>query len=209
MRWFWELFAGPKATPRDDRPVAISFPSGHDHEARMVAKTREALSQAGISDALSHEGLANTTPAAVQFVREALWDAPFPKGIDIRRSGDLLSKDELRERGIRANAICSRQYYGILTEAGRADPVSAAQQIVSRLTGAHSSHVRLTAAAAAMGGNARIRVYENRMAAGPCPACIKLASKTQPISKAPTGPLEGCPHPSQCALHWHVVSDFE
>jgi len=61
----------------------------------------------------------------------------------------------------------------------------------------------------AMGDDAKVLVYANNMAAGPCPACLNLAKNPILLFKAPSGPLPSCPHPDQCVLHWRVVSEFE
>lgn len=61
----------------------------------------------------------------------------------------------------------------------------------------------------ACGADAQVQVHANSMAAGPCAACLEMASEPIPLGSAPTGPLPECPHPDQCVLRFHVVISFD
>ena len=178
-------------------------------EEQMLAKTRGVLSPPIVTAYLADCEWINPTPAAVDFIITACWDSIGPNGLDIRRHGTRMTKEELRERGIRGNTICSHEAYSIMTEKGKADPVAAAQGIISHLFNGYAAHARVARTAAAMGPDVMVQVTANRMAAGPCKACLAMEREPQPLSMAPTRPLPECPHPDQCVLHWHSIVSFD
>jgi len=110
---------------------------------------------------------------------------------------------------MRANAICSIEIFEAMTPEARADAVFSAQSIVTALMSWQSAAGKIERTLQAMGPGTRIKVHPNKMAAGPCAACLKLSSEAQPLSAAPMGPLPACPHPDQCVLHWRALSEFE
>lgn len=154
-------------------------------------------------------GLSEGAPSHVAFVKAAIHHLDWPKPIDLRRHGKRLGADELRKMGLRANTVITREFLDILTDEGREDPVEAAHAIYRGIFGSTANSGQLARTAAAMGSNAKVKVTPNTMAAGPCPACIALSKKLIPIERAPAGPLPGCPHPSQCKLHWQAVVEFD
>lgn len=142
-------------------------------------------------------------PEDVAFARRAMSDQGG-EATSLRKAGSVLAKDELRDLGIRSNVIVSREFLEVLTEKGRKDPIRAAQSIASKFLGRRIARDRVKRTMAAMGVDCRIKVLPNNMAAGPCPACIDLAKTSIPIQQTPLGPLDECPHPDQCVLHWMV-----
>lgn len=53
----------------------------------------------------------------------------------------------------------------------------------------------------------RFRPVANAMAAGSCPACRAIATKTYRAREAPLMPLPECPHPDQCSGHYRIDTD--
>ena len=137
--------------------------------------------------ALTQDGLSSGRPADIAFVRAALVGKMWPKGIDLRRDRDRFDE--------------------ILSTKGAADPIGAAQNIVSALfsrIAARKSRDRAIGA-----GIEWVVLVPNNKLAGPCPACLSAAKSPIPISQAPLGPLPGCPHPSECATRFrsHLFLD--
>jgi len=163
------------------------------------------LNDHDVRTSLTQAGLSNGTDADIAFVRRAIGDNPFAKGIDLRRCGEPAPIKKLRDLKVRANAVLTVDYLAILTAKGLADPIETAQFLVS----AYQSRLAGTNAIgrAAHAGIERVEVIPNNMAAGPCTACLKLARHPIPASAAPTGPLLGCPHPTQCRLWTRAVLD--
>lgn len=152
-------------------------------------------------------GMSDGEPDHVAFVHAAIDHIDWPKPIDLRRHGEQLSPDALREMGLRANSVLTHEFLAILNEQGRADPIQAANLIYRGVFGLAAHGERMARTVAAIGDAAMVQVIANNMAAGPCPACIKLARRPIPLSQAPSGPLPDCPHPTQCVLHWSVIYD--
>lgn len=207
MNWLMRLL-GTASAPTSPASVT-TFPSGLEHDARMLEQTRRALSDSNIARALSKTEIAPPSDANIRMIRDALWDQIFPTGLALRKAGRKMSREELNARGMRGNTICSIEVYEALSNQAKADPVAATQSLVTAIMGWQAGHDRISGAAAAAGQDAKIIVYPNKMAAGPCPACIRLGSKPQPLSAAPNGPLASCPHPDQCNLLWRTLSEFE
>lgn len=148
--------------------------------------------------ALAQTGLCHGRDEDVAFVKAAIAGIAFAKGIDLRRYGTQLDKPTLQAMKVRPTAMLTAEYLAILTPAGLADPIEAAQF----LTSAYLSQIAGTIALgrAEHAGVEFVEVIPNNMAAGPCAACLKMAEKPVPIAEAPTGPLPECPHPTQCAI---------
>jgi len=163
------------------------------------------LNDHDVRTSLTQAGLSNGTDDDIAFVRRAIGDNPFAKGIDLRRCGEPAPIEKLRELKVRANAALTVDYLAILTAKGLADPIETAQFLVS----AYQSRLAGTNAIgrAAHAGIEWVEVIPNSMAAGPCAACRKLARHPIPASAAPTGPLPECPHPTQCRLWTRAVLD--
>jgi len=158
--------------------------------------------------ALTQDGLGHATAEAIAFVDGALSSAgEWPKGIDLRGCGRQLSKEELRERGYRSSLRLSEECLDILTDKGRQDPAESTQFIVSALVSRDAKRAQLARTKAA--GVRKVKIRQNSMAAGPCPACIALSKRTIPIDDAPLGPLPECPRPSQCVLIIQSVLDWD
>lgn len=152
--------------------------------------------------ALTQSGFGSASPDSVQFLKAALDGIEWPKGSDLRRYSTQLSRDEVVALGYRSNVVLSGDFLAILTEAGRADPVHAAQAIVSALLSRRA--VRRSIERAKAAGLSHCKVIPNNMAAGPCTACLELSKRVIPLDDAPLGPLPECPHPDQCVLRFRV-----
>lgn len=150
--------------------------------------------------ALTQGGHAYGAPEHIAFVKSALREEEWPRGITLRKLGRQLSKDELRALGYRPNLQITAGCLALLTEKGRASPAEAAQFIVSAVIMRRAS--RRDIAQAKRAGIRSVRVFANNMASGPCPACKALSRTVVKIDDAPCGPLSDCPHPDQCVLHW-------
>jgi hypothetical protein len=187
-------------------PVRPVEPRLHDEPApeEFVPYQRVSrLTDDDVRTSLTQTGLSNGTDADIAFVRRAIGDNPFAKGIDLRRCGEPAPIEKLRELKVRANAVLTVDYLAILTAKGLADPIEAAQFLVS----AYQSRLAGTNAIgrAAHAGIERVEVIPNTMAAGPCAACLKLSRHPIPAADAPTGPLPECLHPTQCQLRTRAV----
>lgn len=156
--------------------------------------------------ALVQTGLCHGRDEDVAFVKAAIGETTFAKGIDLRRHGTQLDKQTLKAMKVRTTAMLTAEYLAILTPAGLVDPIEAAQVLVS----AHQGRIAGTNALgrAEHAGVKFVEVIPNNMAAGPCAACLKMAVKPVPIAEAPSGPLPECPHPSQCAIRTRSVVSF-
>lgn len=151
--------------------------------------------------ALRISGVSHGQQCDAQFVLNAIGHLPWFNGLDIRRYGDKLPKERLREIGVRANSIVTQQYMDILNEQGVKDPVGAAESI------AYVVRVGLD-------WLATIRPWEDHepdrmmsirpseMAVGPCPAAIEAAEEPIPRKSAKPLPLEACIHPAQCGCRY-------
>lgn len=148
--------------------------------------------------ALVQTGLCHGRNEDVAFVKAAIGDTSFAKGIDLRRHGRQLDKPTLKAMKVRPTAMLTAEYLAILTPAGLADPIEAAQF----LTSAYLGQIAVTNALGRTehAGVEFVEVIPNNMAAGPCAACLKMAEKPVPIAEAPKGPLPECPHPRQCVI---------
>lgn len=157
--------------------------------------------------ALVQTGLCHGRDEDLAFVKAAIGGTAFAKGIDLRRHGTQLDKPTLKAMKVRATAMLTAEYLAILTPAGRADPIEAAQFLVS----AYQRRIAETNALgrAANAGVGFVEVIPNNMAAGPCPACLKMAEEPVPVAEAPTGPLPECPHPTQCRLWTRSILTFD
>lgn len=194
-----QFFHVPSVQPAEHRPfeklTLDTFTS-----LQRVSK----LNDHAVRTSLTEAGLSHGRDADIAFVRQAIGSNQFAKGIDLRRCGEPAPIQTLRELGVRANAVLSVDYLAILTPKGLADPIETAQFLVaayqSRLAGANAVD------RAAQAGIDRVMVIPNNMAAGPCPACLKLARHPIPAAKAPTGPLLECPHPTQCVLRYRAYT---
>ena len=192
----------PQETPSWKRFAA--GPPSDDYVGR-VTTARQSLLDDDYRRALTAVGLAKGTDVSVAFLKAALKGVDWPKGIALRKFGDQISREELKDLGYRPNLILTHQCWEILTDEGRKDPVHSTQAIVSEIE-ARSAHLRkMGNARLAVGNDAMIQVYANNMASGPCSACTALAANPVPLSLAPSGPLPSCPHPDQCALHWRTI----
>ncbi len=187
-------------------PVRPIEPSPFDRWAPKVFEPHQRVSRLADDDVrtlLIEAGLSHGTDADIAFVRRAIGDNPFAKGIDLRRCGEPVPIEKLRELKVRPNAILTVDYLTILTAKGLADPIETAQFLVS----AYQSRLAGTNALgrAAHAGIERVEVIPNTMAAGPCAACLKLSRHPIPAADAPIGPLPECPHPTQCQLGTKAV----
>lgn len=183
-----------------DEPRSLDHPpTGAFAPYQRVSK----LTDDDVRTALTQAGLSHGRDADIAFVRRAIGSNRFAKGIDLRRCGEPAPIKTLRELKIRANAVLSVDYLAILTAKGLANPIETAQFLVS-------AYQSLLAGTNAVGRSAHagidhVKVIPNNMAAGPCPACLKLARYPIPVADAPTGPLPECPHPTQCQLRTRAV----
>lgn len=150
--------------------------------------------------ALTQSGYAYGATEHITFVKSALRDEEWPRGITLRRLGRQLSKEELRSLGYRPNLQITAECLALLTDKGRANPTESTQFIVSAANMRRSS--RRDIAQAKRVGIRSVKVFPNNMASGPCPACRALSRTVVKIDDAPCGPLSDCPHPDQCVLHW-------
>lgn len=155
--------------------------------------------------ALVQTGLCHGRDEDVAFVKAAIGGTAFAKGIDLRRHGTQLDKPTLKAMKVRPTAMLTAEYLAILTPAGLADPMEAAQFLTSAYLGQIAGTNALGRAEHA--GVEFVEVIPNNMAAGPCAACLKMAEKPVPVAEAPTGPLPQCPHPTQCRLWTRSVID--
>lgn len=156
--------------------------------------------------ALVQTGLCRGRDEDVAFVKAAIGGTTFAKGIDLRCHGTQVDKPTLKAMKVRPTAMLTAEYLAILTPAGLADPIEAAQF----LTSAYLSQVAGTNALgrAEHAGFEFVEVIPNNTAAGPCPACLKMAEKPVPVAEAPTGPLSECPHSTQCVIRTRPVFSF-
>lgn len=140
------------------------------------------------------------------FVKAAIGATAFAKSIDLRRHGTQLDKPTLKAMKVQPTAMLTAEYLAILTPAGLADPIEAAQFLVS----AYLSQIAGTNALrrGEHAGVQFVEVIPNNMAAGPCVACLKMTEKPLPVAEAPTGPLRECPHPTQCVIRTRAVLSF-
>jgi len=196
------FFHVPAVRPVEPRPF--------DRSAREMFEPYQRVSSLTDDDvrtSLTQAGLSSGTDADIAFVRRAIGDNPFAKGIDLRRCGEPAPIEKLRELKVRANAVLTVDYLAILTAKGLADPIETAQFLVS----AYQSRLAGTNAIgrAAHAGIDHVEVIPNNMAAGPCAACLKLSRHPIPAADAPTGPLSECPHPDQCVLRWRTHLAFD
>lgn len=227
MIWLKRLMAsigiGPRRTAREDDRVnsqkphveptqswqervrAIQLPPERRIPVTSLAATRPPPTLLGedVLVALTQEGLSYGRAEDVAFVKAAVSGVEWPTGMHLRKHGALLSKDDLRAQGYRANLILSHECLAILTDKGREYPADAAQFIVSALNGRRSARTQIDNCRAV--GLGRVEVYANSMAAGACKGCRALARKAIPLDEAPLGPLAECPHPSQCILIFRGV----
>ncbi len=148
--------------------------------------------------ALVQTGLCHGRDEDLAFVKAAIGGTPFAKSIDLRRHGTQLDKATLKAMKVRPTAMLTAEYLAILTPAGLADPIEAAQALTSAYLGRIA--VTNSLGRAEHAGVEFVEVIPNNMAAGPCAACLKLAEKPVPIAEAPKGPLPECPHPKQCVI---------
>jgi hypothetical protein len=157
--------------------------------------------------ALMQTGLCHGRDEDVAFVKAAIGDAAFAEVIDLRRHGSQLDKPTLKAMKVRPTAKLTAEYLAILTPAGLADPIEAAQF----LTSAYLSQIAGTNALgrAEHAGVEFVEVIPNKMAVGPCAACLKMAETPVPVAEAPSGPLPECPHPTQCKLWTRAVLAFD
>lgn len=184
-----DLFTGREA--RDVRP------SWAPYVPIAVAPDEE------VRAALVQTGLCHGRDEDVAFVKAAIGETTFAKGIDLRRHGTLIDKPTLKAMKVRTTAVLTAEYLAILTPAGLADPIEAAQLLTTAYLGQIAGTNALGRAAHA--GIAFVEVIPNTMAAGPCPACLQIAEKLVPVAEAPTGPLPECPHPTQCKLWTRAI----
>lgn len=61
----------------------------------------------------------------------------------------------------------------------------------------------------ACGADIRVRAIPNNMAAGPCAACFVASQKAILAIDAPPAPLDGCPHPDQCAVRYTIELNLD
>ena len=159
-----------------------------------------------VRTALVQTGLCHGRDADVAFVKAAIGGTAFAKGIDLRRHGTQIDKPTLKAMKVRPTAMLTAEYLAILTPAGLADQIEAAQF----LTSAYQSRIAGTNALgrAEHAGLEFVEVIPNNMAAGPCTACLKMAETPVPVAEAPTGPLPECPHPTQCVIYTRPILTF-
>lgn len=155
---------------------------------------------------LVQTGLCHGRDEDVAFVKAAIGGTAFAKGIDLRRHGTQLDKPTLKAMKVRPTAMLTAEYLAILTPAGLADPIEAAQLLTTAYLGQMAGTNALSRAAHA--GIEFVEVIPNTMAAGPCSACRKIAEKPVPVAEAPIGPLPDCPHPTQCNLSFRSILAF-
>lgn len=202
MRSLWQILRGRKAT----RPgAAPGQAAGRQKECEPPPYRPHVRAQA--FTALTRSGWSRGTDSDVDFFLAAVGNDSFAKPIDLRRHGMLMAADELRQLGLRANTVISREFMAILTEKGRAEPIEAAHCILRMFTELRAGVRRRESQTSA--GISMVQVIPNPMAAGPCAACLALARAPIPVSSAPDGPLPDCPHPDQCSLRTRSVLLFD
>lgn len=160
-----------------------------------------------VQTAVARTGMTLARTEDMAFIFSAIGNNAFAKGIDLRRHGAPLPADQVRKLGLRATAIVTAEYIAILTPQGVAQPIDAAQFIVSAYLSALNAGQQTNRREGA--GITQVQVIPNTMAAGPCHACINLAKHPIPLEQVPTGPLPECPHPTQCKLLTKSVLDWE
>lgn len=186
--------------PKGERVSVTGLATGNRAASRQVLRE-------DIRASLAQDGLAYDTSDAIDFVEAALFGSgEWPRGVDLRRHGTLLTKSELKQLGYRANLILTSECLAILTDKGRERPTDSSQFIVSSLMLRTSNRAHI--ARAKSGGLSLAQVIPNSTASGPCAACMEISSRLIPIEKAPIGPLPSCPHPSQCVLHIRATVDW-
>lgn len=179
-------------------------------EADVALKSDDTATPSQVASkqiAVARTGMTLGRDADMAFIASAIGGNAFAKGIDLRRHGTPLPADKVRQLGLRSSTILTAEYMSILTPQGVAEPVDAAQFIVSAYLSEGSGARQLALRREA--GIVRVHVIPNNMAAGPCPACIELAKHPIPVEQAPTGPLPQCPHPTQCKLWTRSVLDWD
>lgn len=202
MRSLWQFLRGRKSAQPGAAP---GQPAGRQKECEPPPYRLDVRAQAFA--ALTRSGWSRGTDSDVDFFLAAVGSDPFAKPIDLRRHGMLMAADELRQLGLRANTVVSREFMAILTDKGRAQPIEAAHHIMSMsYTLRAGARARANQAAA---GISMVQVIPNSMAAGPCAACLALSKSPIPLSSAPDGPLPECPHPDQCKLFTRSVLLFD
>lgn len=151
--------------------------------------------------ALQLSGVSHAQQCDAEFVIRAAGQYDFFTGLDLRRHGDRLSKDELRRRGINPNAYVTQQFLDILNEEGIKDPVGAGHRIATMIGRQLAWLIEVQPWRPIEPGEV-VHAWPSNMAAGPCAAVLDLARHPVPRERAGPFPLPTCEHPDQCGCHY-------
>lgn len=203
VRGLFPALAGPasRSRLRKESPThnAITWASQLTSRPSSVfseSPSRRLLREMSITRSLRVCPLTRSADDAFAHVAEATRDKEWIYGLDIRRLGDRLSKDEVKAAGARGNAILSRQFLDILTEQGRDNPMVAADVLAAMINRGIDSAYYLT------DPSARVVVEASNMASGPCAAVVPLDGAEIAAASASLFPLDACTHPQQCACRY-------
>jgi hypothetical protein len=124
----------------------------------------------------------------------------------VRKIGEPLSNDEKRSAGIAFRGIIGRDFFETLNDAGRADPLEAAQQLTFPIQNRLRS-VEALKSYRVMGW--QVIFMASEMAAGPCGHASKLHEQTLDPTPDLIVPFPDCPHPNQCGCMFRGSFDID
>lgn len=166
-------------------------------------KLKESFNEVIISRALELSGVALTSDQAFTFVADAIKDCEMGiRGVDLRRFGQRLGKEETKAAGLRGSVIITREFLSILNKHGKADPAEAADIIAGTINSGRGSAKALTDQIKNYGIDAEVAVIPNVNAFGPCEMVLPMERIALLARNAPLFPLSGCSHPNQCCCRY-------
>lgn len=143
---------------------------------------------------------------AVAFYQSVFANHPeqFVTYNDLRKIGELLSRDELKALGMRANTKLSKQFLATLNDVGISHPMHSAQVIGSAISTALCTQRDLKQIT--KGGFRSAKFHASKMAAGPCELAADFDGSIFIVSDAPILPLKGCTELGQCGCMYGLSS---